>query len=485
MNWYKNTIKYAFPGSYLPKSDKWEEVEDSKEVIQDMVNDGHPLREIALLFNVGIPLFTKMMATFGIKRNKEITKQKAKEMLDNGEPLTNVSKKLKVDPKTIKKWFGIETRKIKRTPNVPVTPEEGKEIIRLHEEGLRPTEIIKQVNRSLSTVKTYLERAGVYQRLRGDWIRFNPSPEQIQKIDYWYALPPKGEGRSLYWIATQFNILSSQLGEWFKKTGRPIRPQAEQAKTEFSRGEQSANKLLEWEEKGYLEGYLKSLSYDRALWYLNKYVGRIYDNNPQKASAIRVKYTRIIEDHFAQQPQPIQSTISHSLNWYRTAQSNIHGYPLEFKEEVGNDYDELLSEEPFEWSNEKWKTGPKKDYFKEMKGRTGEIRWMSPDEYIDICAMGFYGKTEYFKNESFQEYKKEMIQMRRRSTKGEEGPNLIETYQDRWVNGEQPYMGYITYQNGEFRGQEGLHRAIMALDLGIESIPILIVNTETSEDYQF
>ncbi len=170
------------------------------------------------------------------------------------------------------------------------------------------------------------------------------------------------------------------------------------------------------------------------------------------------------------------------MNWYKRAQSNIYGIPLEFKEETGNEYDELLSEKPFQWSNEAWKTGPKKDYFREMKRETGKIEWMPPEEYIDICAWGFYSKNPH--TEPFKEFKEEMINMRRRSTEGLKGRNLIEIYQDRWVSGEQPPMGYIIYRDGEFKGQEGLHRAIMAQDLGIDSIPVLIVNKKTKENYE-
>jgi hypothetical protein len=37
-------------------------------------------------------------------------------------------------------------------------------------------------------------------------------------------------------------------------------------------------------------------------------------------------------------------------------------------------------------------------------------------------------------------------------------------------------MGYIIYSGGEYYGQEGLHRALMAKDLGVRTIPVLIVN---------
>jgi hypothetical protein len=93
----------------------------------------------------------------------------------------------------------------------------------------------------------------------------------------------------------------------------------EQSKTEFSKGEQSANKILEWEQKGGLEGYLKSISKDRAISFLMQFIGRIYNINPQRASKIRNKYMEIINNHtYSNENFLQQEVLSHNImNWYK------------------------------------------------------------------------------------------------------------------------------------------------------------------------
>lgn len=155
------------------------------------------------------------------------------------------------------------------------------------------------------------------------------------------------------------------------------------------------------------------------------------------------------------------------MNWYKKAQYNQYGVPLDFEERTGIPfYDDTLSNREMTWTDPKtWnqKSGLLKDYLKEIKGRESHIEYMSPDEYIDICAVGF-NKT------------KEEIIKRRRSPAFENGMTLIDKYKQRWIDGENPPMGFIEYVNGQFSGQEGLHRAIMAKEMGVELIPVLIMN---------
>ena len=163
------------------------------------------------------------------------------------------------------------------------------------------------------------------------------------------------------------------------------------------------------------------------------------------------------------------------MNWYIQAQLNRHGEPLEFQNRTDVPfYDDLLSEKELDWYDHKTQqhtTGPKKQYMKEVKNRSANVQWMSPDEYINKCVEGFYKYSDPRIKERFpdvSEYKEWFL-----NTKQE---NLIKEYSDRWIKGEKPPMVYLIYKDGEFYGQEGLHRAIMAKQLGLEKIPVLVAN---------
>lgn len=166
------------------------------------------------------------------------------------------------------------------------------------------------------------------------------------------------------------------------------------------------------------------------------------------------------------------------MNWFKKAQWDMYGRPLEFQEETDNlMYNRTVSDESRSWyDNEgKYTKGPAKSFYEEMRGLTGEIEWMSPDEYIDRCVEGAYGAEK--PSVEYERWKRLVIQDRRSSIIGNDsGNSLIDAYKDRWIAGEQPPMGYITYDEGEYSGQEGLHRALMAKDLGVIEIPVLIIN---------
>lgn len=159
------------------------------------------------------------------------------------------------------------------------------------------------------------------------------------------------------------------------------------------------------------------------------------------------------------------------MNWYKKAQYNQYGIPLEFKEKTSVPfYDDSISDKQMEWydpQKDQYIVGPKKQYYKERKGYNSEVKWMSPSYYIYLCAKGFLEKGE-IKSTNINDAIKEVVQFRDK--------DKIEKYKDRWFNGEEPYMGYILYHNGSFYGQEGLHRALMAKDMGVKSIPVLIVD---------
>lgn len=157
------------------------------------------------------------------------------------------------------------------------------------------------------------------------------------------------------------------------------------------------------------------------------------------------------------------------MNWYKKAQYNQYGVPLDFETNLRGGYYDTISDEKTNWVDPKtheYKTGPMKDYTREVEGYTSKIEWMSPDEYIYACAGDSENKEESIRF---------MTETRRRSY-DHKGRNLIEEYKKRWINGENPPMGYLIYVNGKYWGQEGLHRAIMAKDIGVDLIPVLVIN---------
>lgn len=174
------------------------------------------------------------------------------------------------------------------------------------------------------------------------------------------------------------------------------------------------------------------------------------------------------------------------MNWYKQAQWDMYGQPLEFQEQTNNlMYNQTVSDKNRSWyDNEgEYKKGPVKDFYEKMRGMTGEIKWMSPDEYIDICVKGiYYTDKTISENYSYEKFRESVIRGRRSSiVEDSKNKSLLDSYKDRWITGEQPPMGYITYEGGEFIGQEGMHRAIMAKDLGIIQIPVLIINRNENE----
>ena len=165
------------------------------------------------------------------------------------------------------------------------------------------------------------------------------------------------------------------------------------------------------------------------------------------------------------------------MSWYKKSQYNQYSLPLDFEDKTDSPlFDDLTSEKEMSWFNpqtRQYKKGPKKDYFKEVKGYDSKIELMSPDEYINKCVQGFYEREA--SDKTFDQYKEEIIDFRRMSV-DEKDVNLIEKYKQMWINGQNPPMLYIEYGNNNFYGQEGMHRALAAKDLGIKLIPVLIIN---------
>lgn len=155
--------------------------------------------------------------------------------------------------------------------------------------------------------------------------------------------------------------------------------------------------------------------------------------------------------------------LSKAMNWFKRSQNNN----LEFGNKTDIPFlDNTLSDREMEWTDPStWKNkkGTLKDYMREIKGTESHLEYMSPDKYLDLCALGFNTNKE------------DLIKSRGESI-DKEGKRLTDVYKDLWLKGSKPPMVYIEYVDGVFYGQEGIHRAIVAKELGVENIPVLIVN---------
>lgn len=97
-------------------------------------------------------------------------------------------------------------------------------------------------------------------------------------------------------------------------------------------------------------------------------------------------------------------------------------------------------------------------YLKDKKNLVGKIEYMTPDQYIEACAeYGFSEKTT-----------PEKLISSRESDKGSNS-NLLKLIKD----GKQWYLPYL---NKASKAQEGLHRAVLAKKLGVNKIPVLVID---------
>lgn len=273
MNWYKRQLKIA---RQIKKPVETEDVIKNKKEILKMLEEGYSKRDIANLFNIS--------------------------------------------PTHLVRILQLPVSSVKSSPNrSPVSSEEIKKMIRLYsEEGLKPADIADRVNRPMTTVVDILKRKEIYKPTRKSPIRFRPTEEEIKKIDYWYALPPQGEGRSLMWIAEKMGVSGEHVRRWFHKTGRPVRSFQEQVSTQSTRDDTSLAALLRWEKIGKLKGFLENYYSNRqqSIDYLNGYVNRLIQmgQSTDIAFSTRSKYMKIIENHTYPNEMPQQVPQQENIN---------------------------------------------------------------------------------------------------------------------------------------------------------------------------
>jgi len=96
------------------------------------------------------------------------------------------------------------------------------------------------------------------------------------------------------------------------------------------------------------------------------------------------------------------------------------------------------------------------DYWREKKGVVGSVQWMTPTQYIQACEIGF-------RNNGSEGL-----------VRGGRTPELIKKYAFDMKRGDKFPMLELDYRNDYF-GQEGLHRAMAAEEIGVKKLPVFIM----------
>ena len=96
------------------------------------------------------------------------------------------------------------------------------------------------------------------------------------------------------------------------------------------------------------------------------------------------------------------------------------------------------------------------DYWREKKGVVGGVQWMTPTQYIQACEVGFRRSSE------------------EGLVRGGRNPELIKKYGFDMKRGDKFPMLELDYRDDYF-GQEGLHRAMAAEEIGVKKLPVFIM----------
>lgn len=106
-------------------------------------------------------------------------------------------------------------------------------------------------------------------------------------------------------------------------------------------------------------------------------------------------------------------------------------------------------------------------YHEETEGKVGKIEYITPDEYVEMCAeFGFNEETTY----------NDLVRKTLSDT------SSIQYHNKLFESGEKFNLPYIDKAKNS---QEGLHRALVLKNYGIKKIPVLIVDYKDEEAKKF
>ena len=101
-------------------------------------------------------------------------------------------------------------------------------------------------------------------------------------------------------------------------------------------------------------------------------------------------------------------------------------------------------------------------YNEKAKGYKAHIEYMSPDKYFEEIGRGFESNTPPERQHEVQKQIPENFTNQK----------LVDVA----MKGSKFAMPWIEYKEGRFDGQEGRHRASMARELGVEQMPVVIID---------
>ena len=117
----------------------------------------------------------------------------------------------------------------------------------------------------------------------------------------------------------------------------------------------------------------------------------------------------------------------------------------------------------------------RREYYEKVKGITGKVVFISPDEYLERATRGQWeamrpNQRSDWKN--YDDFKTYVVEKQRISE------DKIKALQDKLKKGERWNIPSLEYdkETGKLRSQEGYHRAILAKRMGIKQIPVMEVN---------
>ena len=115
----------------------------------------------------------------------------------------------------------------------------------------------------------------------------------------------------------------------------------------------------------------------------------------------------------------------------------------------------------------------KNEHYAEVKQRFPKVIYMKPMDYIEKVSKGFNNAYKKYGNEQYIKTVDQLIESRKDASLEQ----LKKSFSKNKID--MPMIAYETYSDGSIimSSQEGLHRAIIAKELGIEKMPVAIFST--------
>lgn len=112
-------------------------------------------------------------------------------------------------------------------------------------------------------------------------------------------------------------------------------------------------------------------------------------------------------------------------------------------------------------------------YQRNTQGYESHIEFMTPEDYLN--SVGIMGNIKEYKTNKTDEIN---IKFDKKT-----GRERVNEYKQAMISGDKFPMPSIWYREGNFSGQEGIHRAVAAEELGIQKIPVVKIDQDKKKYY--